>query len=233
MNALPSDNHFSVLFQDEYYVAINKPPGYVVHRSPMTRNAPLIVLQLLRDQLNKKVYPIHRLDRKTSGVLIFALSSESNKQLGIQFANRTIEKEYTAIVRGWTLPQGTIDYPLVNEKLKTQDAITTYTTLEQFEIDLPFGNFKTSRYSLVKLSPKTGRMHQLRKHMAHIFHPILGDRPHGCNKQNRLWKEDFGMDTMMLHANQIKFVHPYTDKKNQIEAPYFEEFKRVLKILKP
>jgi tRNA pseudouridine65 synthase len=233
MNVLPPNNSFTVLYQDEHYLAINKPPGYVVHRSPMTRNAPLVVLQLLRDQLNQKVFPIHRLDRKTSGVLIFALSSEANKQLGLQFADRQIEKEYEAIVRGWTPLKDTIDYPLLNDNGVIQDAVTSYETLEQFEVDLPLGKFQTSRYSRIRLSPKTGRMHQLRKHMSHIFHPIIGDRPHGCSKQNRLWKQKFEMDTMMLHARRLAFTHPYTKEHVQIHAPFFDEYIRVLDILKP
>lgn len=233
MDTHSPNDHFSVLYQDEFYVAINKPPGYIVHRSPMTRNAPLVVLQLLRDQLKQKVYPVHRLDRKTSGILIFALSSEANRELGLQFTDRKIEKEYEAIVRGWTPLKDTIDYALVNDNGVTQDAITSYVTLEQFEIDLPMGKFQTSRYSKIKLSPKTGRMHQLRKHMSHIFHPIIGDRPHGCNKQNRMWKKKFGMDTMMLHAKGLAFTHPYTQREIQIHAPYFDEFIRVMDILKP
>jgi len=233
MNTFATNPHFSVLYQDEFYVAINKPPGYVVHRSRMHRNASLVVLQLLRDQLKQKVYPIHRLDRKTSGILIFALSSDANKQLSLQFANRQIDKEYEAIVRGWTPVGDTIDYALVNEKGVSQEAITTYETLQQFEINLPNGKFETSRYSRIKLSPKTGRMHQLRRHMSHIFHPIIGDRPHGCNKQNRLWKQKFEMDTMMLHAKRLAFTHPYTKNEIKIKAPYFDEFIRVMDILKP
>lgn len=233
MSDLDSKTHFTVLYQDEYFVAINKPPGYIVHRSSIARNAPLVVLQLLRDQINKRLYPLHRLDRKTSGVLIFALSSEANKLLSQQFANHELYKEYTAIVRGWTEDKGTIDYNLENERGTSQTAITLFETLERYEINLPFGKFPTSRYSKVRLMPKTGRMHQLRKHMAHIFHPIIGDRPHGCNKQNKMWKQKFLMDTMMLHAKRLIFTHPYSKEEIQIDAPYLEEFERVMKILKP
>jgi tRNA pseudouridine65 synthase len=155
------------------------------------------------------------------------------RKVGLQFANHEVTKTYIAIVRGWSPNGDTINYNLINEKGKSQDAITAYETLEKFEIDLPFGKFQTSRYSKVKLKPKTGRMHQLRKHMSHIFHPILGDRPHGCNKQNRLWKQKFEMDTMMLHARQLQFNHPYLENEIKIEAPYFEEYHRVLSILKP
>jgi len=231
MNDLANHIAFEILFKDEYYVAINKPPGYIVHRSSIAMNAPLVVLQLLRDQLGQRVYPVHRLDRKTSGILIFALDSESNKHLGKQFAEHQVTKEYKAIVRGWTDENGFIDYDLVNESGKSQSAQTSYETLSKYEIDMPSGKFQTSRYSEVRLQPKTGRMHQLRKHMSHIYHPIIGDRPHGCNKQNRIWKQRFGMDTMMLHAEKLAFTHPFSKKEISIEAPFFEEYERVKEIL--
>jgi len=231
MYDLPTHDQFEVLYKDSFYVAINKPPGYIVHRSSMTRNAPLVVLQLLRDQLNQRVYPVHRLDRKTSGVLIFALAPEANKLLGQRFENHLVQKEYLAIVRGWTEDSGIIDYELVNDSGKVQSAQTSYETIGRFEIDLPSDKFQTSRYSEVHLFPKTGRMHQLRKHMSHIFHPIIGDRPHGCNKQNRLWKQTYGMDTMMLHARRLTFIHPYSNEEVVIEAPFFNEYERVKKIL--
>ena len=222
---------FEVLYQDVHMVAINKPPGYVVHRSAMTHNARDIVLQSLRDQLERRVYPVHRLDRKTSGVLLFALDQKTQKDIYKLFQNQEIAKEYRAIVRGWTAAEGLIDYALTNDKGKSQTAKTIYHTLKHYEIDLPHGKFETSRYSLVALKPLTGRMHQLRKHMAHINHPILGDRPHGCNKQNRLWKNTFDLNEMMLHANYISMNHPVTAGKLEIEAPFSAEFERVTYIL--
>ncbi len=232
MEEIRDHEDFEILYRDDYFVAINKPPGYVVHRSSMVRNAPMVVLQLLRDQLGQRVNPLHRLDRKTSGVLIFALAAEPNRLLSNLFENQHVNKEYQAIVRGWTDESGTIDYALANSKGKSQSAYTEYKTLNHFEIDLAFGKFQTSRYSEVCLMPKTGRMHQLRKHMSHIFHPIIGDRPHGCNKQNGLWKRTFGMDTMMLHARTLSFVHPYTKEEVLISAPFFDEYLRVKEILR-
>ena len=107
------------------------------------------------------------------------------------------------ILRGYTEDAGTIDYPLRREDGKLQDAVTHYKTICRTEIDLPFGAHSTSRYSLVEAKPETGRMHQLRKHFAHIFHPIIADRAHGCNKQNKLFKEKWEMDTMLLHASSL------------------------------
>ena len=168
-----------ILYQDEYLVAINKPHGLLVHQSSIARNADEFAVQLLRDQIGQKVYPAHRLDRKTSGVLLFALDKSTNQSLTQQFTDKTVVKKYWAIVRGYAPNELTIDYALRKDNGVLQDAITKIKTLDRVEIDLPFGKHPTSRYSLVEAQPQTGRMHQIRKHMAHIFHPIIGDRPHG------------------------------------------------------
>ncbi|PRD48787.1 pseudouridine synthase [Sphingobacterium haloxyli] len=220
-----------ILYNDEDLIAINKPHGLLVHRSSIAVDASEFALQLLRDQLQQMVYPVHRLDRKTGGILLFARNKEMDSLTQQLFANKNVAKTYWAIVRGYTDDQGTIDYPLRKENSSLQDAITHYRTLSRAEIDLPFGRHATSRYSLVEVRPETGRMHQIRKHLAHIFHPILGDRPHGCNKQNKLWKEQFSMDTMMLHAQGLAFLHPRTQQEINIEAPTLSEFTRVRQIL--
>lgn len=218
-----------ILFESEDLIAINKPQGLLVHRTRIAKDATEFALQMLRDQIGQSVYPCHRLDRKTSGVLLFAKSKETNAQIQKLFQERQVKKIYKAIVRGHISDSATIDYPLTHED-KTKEALTHYTCLDRFEIDLPFGKHPTSRYSLVELRPETGRFHQLRKHMAHIFHPILGDRPHGCNKQNRLWKERFMMTEMMLHAESLSFHFP-KGEAIQIVAPYIGDFPRSLHIL--
>lgn len=220
-----------ILYQDEDLIAINKPHGLLVHRSSIAADASEFALQLLRDQIQQTVYPVHRLDRKTGGVLLFARNKEMDPQVQQLFADKDVTKIYWAIVRGYTDDEGTIDYPLCKENGTLQDAVTHYRTLSRSEIDLPFGKHTTSRYSLVEVRPETGRMHQIRKHLAHIFHPILADRPYGCNKQNKLWKERFAMDTMMLHAQKLTFKHPRTQREVNIEAPAFPEFIRVRQIL--
>ena len=217
-----------ILYRDRDLVAINKPHGLLVHRSPYAADAAEYAIQTLRDQLQQMVFPCHRLDRKTGGVLLFALNQQVNRAMQEQFADGRVHKKYLAIVRGHTSQDGVIDYALTNDKGKTQDAITHYKTLKSCEIPLPFGKFPTSRYSLVEVEPKTGRMHQIRKHMAHIFHPIIGDRPHGCNKQNRLFKEHFTMDTMLLHASEICFIHPVSGIEVRVEAPLGNEFRRMM-----
>lgn len=220
-----------ILFEDEELIAINKPHGLLVHRSSIAADTSEFALQILRDQIGKTVYPAHRLDRKTAGVLLFSLNKEMDSCIQTAFSQNLIKKEYLAVVRGHTNPDGVIDYPLKKENGTIQDALTNYTSLALTEIDLPFGNFQTSRYSLVLARPQTGRMHQIRKHFAHIFHPIIGDRPHGCNKQNKLWKETFQHDTMLLHAKTLEFQHPKTKENILIQANVQPEFQRALEIL--
>lgn len=220
-----------ILFQCEHLVAINKPNGLLVHRSPIASDADVFAVQLLRDQLGRKVYPVHRLDRKTSGVLLFALDEATNREMQRKFMDGQITKTYHAIVRGYTPDKGEIDYPLKRDDGVTQDALTYFETLMRTEVPFAVGKHPTSRYSLVQLNPATGRMHQLRKHMAHILHPIIGDRPHGCNKQNRYFKEQLNMMQMMLHALSLEFVHPFTNESTYISAPYQLEFSRMLETL--
>lgn len=220
-----------IIYQDKYLVAINKPHGLLVHRSPIATNADTFAVQELRNQLDQHVYPVHRLDRKTSGVLLFALDTDTHRQMQQAFADRKLEKDYLTILRGYTEDEGTIDYALTNDKGKVQEAVTHYRTLERTEVAVPFGKHNTSRYSLVAVKPETGRMHQIRKHFAHILHPIIGDRPHGCNKQNRLFKEKWQMTTMLLHARQLSFDHPTGQKHVKLEAEIQSEFSRSLQFL--
>ena len=219
-----------ILYQDEHLVAINKPHGLLVHRSKIAMDADEFAIQILRDQIGQMVYPVHRLDRKTSGILVFALSPEINSLMQKQFMERKVDKKYIALVRGFIERKGTIDYPLRKEDGVEQDAVTHFKSLKQGELPFPSGKFETSRYSLVELIPETGRMHQLRKHMAHVFHPIIGDRPHGCNKQNKLFLERLNMNTMLLHALELSFSHPVTSDRIELKAPLFSEFKRVLEL---
>jgi len=221
-----------IIYRDEYLVAINKPHDLLVHRSPIARNAEQFAIQLLRDQIGQRVYPVHRLDRKTSGVLLFALDQASNRALTEQFTLKTTCKKYLAVVRGYAPDESLIDYPLFKENGTLQDAVTGIKTLERAEIDLPHGKHTTSRYSLIEAEPFTGRMHQIRKHMAHILHPIIGDRPHGCNKQNKLWLENFDMKTMLLHANSLTFTHPFTGAETIVTAQPSSVFSEVCNMLR-
>lgn len=203
----------------------------LVHRSPIAADAEEFAIQTLRNQIGKWVAPVHRLDRKTSGVLLFALDKKTEIMMHKQFMNGLVHKKYWAVLRGHTSDSGEIDYPLRKENGALQEAYTTYKTLKKAELPIPLGKHPSSRYSLVEATPATGRMHQLRKHFSHIFHPIIGDRTHGCNKQNRFFKENWGMTTMFLHACSLGFKHPVTETPIVIEAPLQPEFTKVMELM--
>lgn len=220
-----------ILYQDEYMVVINKPNGLLVHRSSIANDADEFAVQLLRDQIRQFVYPVHRLDRKTSGVLVFALDKETTRLLQAEIQKKQTQKEYYAIVRGYFPEEVKVDHALTNDKGKVQEAITRFERLKTTEIEVPLGKYPTSRYSLIKAFPQTGRMHQIRKHCNHLRHPIVGDRPHGCNKQNRLFKERWNLTRMLLHAKKITIFHPFSKEKLTIEASFPREFLRMQEVL--
>jgi len=221
-----------IVFQDDHLIAINKPHGLLVHRSSIANDAKEFALQLLRDQVNRHVSPVHRLDRKTGGLLLFAFEKDVEIAMHQQFQNGQVIKKYLAVLRGYAPDQLDIDYPLAKENGTIQEAFTSFVTLKRAEIDVAFGKHETSRYSLVEATPTTGRMHQLRRHFAHIFYPIIGDRKHGCNKQNKFFKEQWEMTTMLLHASELIFTHPVTGEGIHLKAPVQEEFLRVTEMLK-
>jgi len=220
-----------IIYQDENLIAANKPNGMLVHRSNIAKDATEFALQILRNQIGKYVFPIHRLDRKTSGVLLFGLNKEIVKLTQNEFEKGRVSKKYVAIVRGFFPEKIEVDYPLINDRNKKQEAFTFFQKIKKTELEIPFGKHSTSRYSLIEAFPKTGRQHQIRKHLNHLRHPIIGDRPHGCNKQNKLFKENWKLETMLLHARSLTFIHPVLDKEIKIEAPFNTEFLRMKKIL--
>lgn len=218
-----------ILYRDEALIAINKPAGMLVHRSWLDKHETVFAMQTLRDQINQHVFPIHRLDRPTSGVLLFALNSEMARQMSEQFEQHQLQKSYLALVRGYLSGAGRIDYPLKVQLDKIADkfaqpkapqsAITDFQGLAQVEMPFPAGKFATARYSLVQLFPQTGRKHQLRRHLKHLFHPILGDTNYGDLHQNRALAANTGGDRLFLHSNQLRFTHPTSGQKIEINAP--------------
>ncbi|MGL5953230.1 MAG: tRNA pseudouridine(65) synthase TruC [Providencia rustigianii] len=220
-----------IIYQDEFVVAVNKPAGMLVHRSWLDSKETVFVMQTLRDQIGQHVYPIHRLDRPTSGVLLFALSSEVARLLAEQFEQHKMEKTYHAVVRGYVTDAQRLDYPLLEEldkiadkhaskEPKLQDCVTHYRPLVTAECPVAIGRYETSRFSLVELKPETGRKHQLRRHMSHLRHPILGDSKHGDLRQNRGVVEHFGVSRLMLHASQLVFIHPITEEQISLVASW-------------
>lgn len=226
-----------ILFRDDYLVAVNKPAGMLVHRSWLDRHETQFVMQTLRDQIGQHVFPIHRLDRPTSGVLLFALSSEIANLTCQQFEGKQIEKQYLAVVRGYLQNADRIDYPLkvkldkiadkFSQPKEPQEAVTDYQGLYTVEMPYPIGKFQTARYSLVRLIPHTGRKHQLRRHMKHIFHPIIGDTQYGDLHQNRLITEKTEVSRLMLHAEKLSFIHPITQQKITIQAPLDKQWQQL------
>jgi len=227
-----------ILHLDPYLVAVNKPAGWLVHRSAIDRHETRIVLQQVRDQLGRRVYPLHRLDKPTAGVLLFALDADTARIMTERFAAGDVHKRYLAIVRGHLPEQDVIDHPLAEEQDETTDrladqdkppqqAVTGYRRLAVAELPYPVGRYATARYSLVQAFPRTGRKHQIRRHMKHIFHPIVGDTTHGDGKQNRLFREKFRCNRLLLAAHGMSFAHPGTDQALDIVAPLDEEFIRI------
>lgn len=217
-----------ILYEDENIIAINKPAGLLVHRTAIAADETVFALQLLRDQIGQHVSPVHRLDRPTSGVLLFSKNPEILPLLKEGFSDRRVEKEYLAVVRGIPgIKKDTITQALKSERSgKLQEAITHYQVLSESEI--PFdttGRYPTSRYSLLQVSPETGRTHQIRRHLAHIRHYILGDKTHGDNKQNQFFEKQFGLTNLLLHAHRLKFIHPLDASEIEIQAgipPHFQ-----------
>ena len=204
-----------ILHQDSDLVVFEKPAGVLVHppEDPQYRkftSGANDVIRILREQMGTRVFPVHRLDRATQGVMVMALSGEVASALQKQFASRTITKNYLLLCRGWTQDQGVFDSPLTSELEDGAlcEAITEYETLHRFELAIPTGKHLTSRFSLVRADPKTGRFHQIRRHFRKASHPLIGDTVHGDGHQNRIWREITGVSRLYLTAWHLGFEHP-------------------------
>jgi len=220
-----------IIYEDAQYVAINKPNGLLVHRTRIAEEKKEFALQLLRDQLGYRLYPLHRLDRGTSGVLLFAKTPDAAAPLVKAFAERQPAKTYLAIVRGYTPEAGTIDSPIRPDKdhqhKEAQEAITHYQRLATVELPIPVGRYQTARYSLVKIKPETGRMHQIRKHFAHLRHYIIGDKKHGDWRHNRMFLERLDSPFLLLHAAVLTIEHPFTGETIEIKAAMPQNMQRL------
>jgi len=208
-----------ILYRDAHYVAIDKPSGLLVHRSPISRDQ-VFAVQTLRDQLGQRVYPVHRIDRATSGVLIFGLSADAARQLAGQFESRRVDKAYLAVARGWVDESGTIDHPVADEEGggATQAALTRYRRLAAVELPFAVDRYPSSRYSLVRIVPETGRRQQIRKHFKHISHHLIGDTTHGNGRHNRFFREHYGIRRLLLMSQRLGFLHPYEGTRITISA---------------
>ncbi len=210
----------SILYRDDRLIAIDKPPGLLVHRSDIDRHETRFAVQLLRDQVGRRVQPVHRLDKGTSGVLLFAFDAETARELGKQFETNAVQKQYLAVVRGWPPESGVIDAPLLRRhddygaavSTEAQPAVTRYRRLATIELPFEVEGFPTSRYGLVELEPLTGRRHQLRRHLANIAHPIVGDATYGRGRHNRFFQQQFGCRRLLLMCAGLRFRHPSADE---------------------
>lgn len=233
---MPRPDALPVLYRDDWLIAIHKPSGLLVHRSDLDRHETRFAVQMLRDQIGHSVWPAHRLDRGTSGVLLFALDREVGAALSGQFEHGEVEKTYLAVVRGHPAESGVIDHPLAPmadeyagiERGESRAALTRYRRLATVELPHRVDRYPCSRYALVELRPLTGRRHQLRRHMKYIAHPIIGDATHGKGPHNRLFQELFGCHRLLLAAVILRLVHPVTGEPLVFRAPPAADFAHVL-----
>ncbi len=232
-----------VLYRDEHLIAVFKPAGLIVHRSKMTQPHEPVLLQALRDQIGSFVYPVHRLDRPTAGVVVFALTSSAAARLVELFTQREVSKYYQALVRGYTDGRFSIDRPLQEKfgeewdkgstaKNPLQDARTEFMRLEKYQLPWESNGFPTSRYSLLEIKPITGRWHQIRRHLNHCANPVIGDHRHGDHRHNQLILEKTGVYRMLLTAVRVDFRHPYTHELLTITAGRGSEFDNVIEQLR-
>ena len=211
----------TICYEDERLVAINKPAGMLVHRSALDAHETRFALQWLRDTVGYRVYPLHRLDKATSGVLVFAKTAAEASYWSSLWSGPRVSKTYQALVRGWIDAEGFIDYPLRDPDSPSnsprKESQTTFKMIHKYLKNIKIDRYDSSRLALVQLQPLSGRRHQLRQHMKHISHPILGDVNYGNGTYNRWLKAQFGESRLMLHAQQI--VLDREDQKICIEAP--------------
>ncbi|MCG6658595.1 pseudouridylate synthase [Halomonas campisalis] len=205
----------TLLHQDDHLVAVHKPAGLLVHRTALARGEREFLLQRLRDRLGQRVYPVHRLDRPTSGVMVFALSPEVATTLAAAFTERRVEKRYLAVVRGIGPEGERLDYPLREEdgrlpkaQMPAMEALTEVKRLDSVELPVQVDRYPQSRYSLMEARPLTGRRHQIRRHLSRRGYPIIGDAKHGKGNHNRFFAERLGCPRLLLAAVELTFDHP-------------------------
>jgi len=225
-----------VLHQDAHLVAVDKPAGLLVHRTDIDRHETRFALQMVREQIGRRVWPVHRLDKGASGVLLFALDPQVARTLASGFAADTIDKRYLAVVRGWPDAQGLIDHPLRDDPDPlagpgsgvAREAVTRFTRLARIELPVAVDRYPASRYALLGLQPHSGRRHQLRRHLKHIAHPIIGDATHGKGVHNRFFSTTFGCDRLLLACVRLRLRHPVLGTELTLRAPPSGAFAELL-----
>lgn len=239
----PAETPLEVLYVDEHLIAVDKPSGLFVHPSDADRRVSQSVLKSVRQQFNQYVYPVHRLDRATSGIVLLARSSMAASRMGTLFSERCVKKTYRALVRGHCPAAGTIDKPLMPPRGKgrpaghphtvTQEAVTEFITRQRYEIPLQSDSYPVTWCSLIDASPLTGRFHQIRRHLNSVAHPIIGDTTHGDSRQNRFFGKEFRLTRLMLAAVRLEFPHPVTEARLEIESIPDQSFSDLIDQLSP
>jgi tRNA pseudouridine65 synthase len=219
-----------VIYADAELLAVNKPAGLLVHRSQIAADEDDFLLERVQAQVGGALYLAHRLDRATSGVVLLARSRATAGALGRQFMARSVVKRYLAVVRGWPAVEGVIDYPLpdVREHAPRKPALTRWRTLATTTVPIALGKYPEQRYALVDVQPETGRYRQIRKHLHHISHHLIGDTSHGRGDHNRLWRMHFGVHRLLLHARSLQLTHPLLGTPLSLQAPLDATWERVL-----
>ncbi|OHV07762.1 pseudouridine synthase [Kushneria phosphatilytica] len=224
-----------IIFQDEQLVVVHKPAGALVHRSALDRHAPVVMLQRLRDQLGRHVHPAHRLDRPTSGLLMFAFDRHTAARLGEAFREQRVAKRYLAVVRGIGPEHALLDWSLREEDGRRpkaeQPAMTAATRvrrLDSIELPVQVDRYPQSRYSLMEAVPLTGRRHQIRRHLSRSGHPIIGDAKHGKGVHNRFFRDRLNSDRLLLAAVELGLEHPIDGYWLSLQAPVADDFAALL-----
>ena len=222
----------ALVHADEYLAVVDKPAGLMAHASAMARGEDDFLVDRLRAQFGKPVHLVHRLDRATSGCLLVAFDRDVAGALGRIFMSREVQKDYLAVCRGWPEPELLLDYPLDGGpgKPEKKPAITRFLRLATAELAMPSAQHETSRYALMQCSPQTGRYRQIRRHLKHLSHHLVGDSSHGDGRHNRSFRM-LGVHRMLLHAWRLAFVHPVTGAAIACEAAPDEEFQKALRLL--
>lgn len=226
-----------ILYQDEFHVAVDKPAGMHVH-PPEDKNHRISdrqnAMKILRDQLGVYVYPVHRLDRGTSGVVLFGLDPETAGNLGRQFQEGRVTKTYVALVRGHLKTESlTIESPLTNDVGTSQftgeekPAKTEVKLIQKYTLLAPIGRYSETRLSLVFSEPKTGRTHQIRRHLRRENHPLIGDSLYGDSHYNRFFRENLGKQVLFLKALRLEWEHPRTREKLQAVSRWSGDWHQV------
>ena len=216
-----------IIYQDSYCLLVTKPNNVLVHHAHHSRNKinEKSLLQLLEDQLATKYYPIHRLDRKTSGIILLASKRSYVASFQSLFTNNQIQKIYFGVVRGFSQEFKIIDSPVKGRDTDVyKEAETHIKLLDKITLDITVKPYDTSRYSLVELQPKTGRMHQLRIHMNKVSTPLINDAKYGDKNHDIMYGEQFGWKNLFLHAGSLEFTHPFTEEKLILKSSFSEDW---------